>query len=54
MKSRKKPTLIIMRIKLTEPKTVLAGVMREIFPARFKASMAIFSEETILSRRFGD
>lgn len=47
------PTLIIVSIMLTEPKTAFAGVMLETSFARFKVSMATFSEESTLSRRFG-
>ena len=35
--------MIVPRIKLTEPKTALAGVALEISFARFMASMATFS-----------
>ena len=49
---RKKHTLIIVRITLTVPNTTLAGVMLETSLARFKVSMATFSEERATSRRF--
>ena len=48
-----KRTRIIARITLTEPKTALAGVILEASLARFKASMVMFSDERMLSRRFG-
>ena len=43
----------IVRRALTVPKAALAGVMLEISFARFRASMATFSEETTPSRPFG-
>ena len=46
-------TLIIVRIKLTEPKTALAGVILETSLARFMASMAPFNVEIIPSRSLG-
>jgi hypothetical protein len=45
-------TLIIVRITLKEPKTGLAGVILQNSFARFDASMAAFSEERTISRRF--
>jgi len=38
---------------LTVPKTALAGVMLETSFARFRASIAMFSEERAPSRPFG-
>ena len=52
-KTRRRLTLIVVRITLTEPKTALAGVMLEISLARFKASMAAFNAETAPSRSLG-
>jgi hypothetical protein len=49
----RKHTLIMVRRALTVPKAALAGVMLEIFSARFMASMAAFNEETAFSRPFG-
>ena len=46
-------TLIMVRRMVTVPKTALAGVMLEISFARFRASMAILSEERTASRPFG-
>jgi hypothetical protein len=46
-------TLIIARITPTEPKTALAGVILESSFARFKASMAAFNDEIVLSRPLG-
>ena len=43
----------MVRRMLTEPKTALAGVMLESSFARFRASIAIFSEERTASRPFG-
>ena len=45
--------MIIVRIALTEPKTALAGVILESSFARFKASMATFNAEIMLSRPLG-
>ena len=47
--------MIIVRITLTEPKMVLAGVKLEISLARFKASasMAAFNTEIVPSRPLG-
>ena len=50
---RRELTLIIVRITLTEPKTARAGVIFESSFARFKASMAPFSTEIVLSRSLG-
>ena len=44
--------MIIVRRTLTEPNMALAGVALEISFARFMASMAAFSKERALSRRF--
>jgi len=44
-RKRMERTLIIVRRTLTVPKTALAGVTLETSFARFRASMAIFSEE---------
>jgi len=52
-RKRREHTRIIVRRTLTVPKTALAGVMLETSFARFKASMAIFSEERTPSRPFG-
>ena len=49
----RKLTLIIVRRMATEPKTALAGVMFESSLARFRPSIAIFSEERTPSRPFG-
>ena len=46
-------TLIIVRRTPTVAKRAFAGVMLEIFSARFMASMAAFSKETAFSRPFG-
>ena len=45
--------MIIVRRMATEPKTALAGVMLEISLARFRPSMAMFSEERTPSRPLG-
>jgi hypothetical protein len=50
----RKLTLIIARITLTEPKTALAGVMLETSFARFMASIAMFNDERVTSRRRWD
>ena len=50
LKARRRHTLTIVRIKLTKPKTILAGVVLENSFARFKASMAAFNGEIALSR----
>ena len=47
-----KHTLIAVRRTLTEPKTVLAGVMPGISFAKFMASMAAFNVERTPSLRF--
>ena len=52
-KTRRKLTLIVERIVLTEPKTILAGAIAEAPFARFKASMAVFNSETASSRSLG-
>ena len=52
-KTRRKLTLIIRRITLTEPKMVLAGVILESSLARSKASMAAFNAEIAPSRPLG-
>ena len=52
-KTRRRLTLIIVRITLTEPKTAVAGVILESSFARFKASMTTFSAEMVLSRSLG-
>ena len=44
--------MIVVRTKATVPKTALAGVAFAISFARFMASMATFSEETVLSSRW--
>ena len=49
----RKRTLIIVRRKLTEPKTAFAGVILEISFARFMVSMATFNEERVPPRPFG-
>jgi len=49
----RKRTLIVVRRVLTEPKTVLAGVMLEVFSASFEDSMAAFSAEMLPSRPVG-
>ena len=46
-------TRIMVRRIATEPKTALAGVMLEISLARFRPSMAMFSEERTPSCPFG-
>jgi len=51
--TRRKLTLIIVRIMLTEPKTALAGVILASSFAKFKASMAAFNAEIAPSRPFG-
>jgi len=51
--ARRKPTLIVERITLTEPKTVLAGAIAEASFARFKAWMAVFNAEMGSSRSLG-
>jgi len=48
-----KLTLIIVRITLTEPKAAFAGVILNASFARFMASMAVFKEERVPSRRLG-
>ena len=45
-------TLIMERTKLAEPKTAFAGVMHEIFPAKFMSSIAMFNVEGVPSRPF--
>jgi len=52
-KTRRELTLITVRITLTEPKTAWAGVILESSFARFKASIAPFSTEIVLSRSLG-
>ena len=52
-KTRRRPTLIIVRITLTEPKTAFAGVILESSLARFKASMTAFNAEIAPSRPLG-
>jgi hypothetical protein len=52
-KTRRKLTLIIARMTLTEPKTAFAGVILESSFARFKASMAAFNVEIVPSRPLG-
>ena len=52
-RTRKKLTLIIERITLTEPKTAFAGVILESSFARFKTSMDPFNAEIAPSRPFG-
>lgn len=47
------PTLIVVRITLTEPKAALAGVMPNESFARLTPSIAAFKEERVVSRRFG-
>ena len=51
--TRRKPTLIVERITLTEPKTAFAGVTLESSFARFKTSMDPFNAEIAPSRPFG-
>jgi len=46
-------TRIMVRRMATEPKTALAGVILESSLARFRPSMAMFSEERPPSRPFG-
>ena len=48
-----KRTLIMVRRTPTVAKAALAGVMLEIFSARFIASMAAFNKETVFFRPFG-
>ena len=45
--TRRKLTLIVARITLTEPKMALAGVALETSLARFKTSTAAFNAETM-------
>ena len=52
-KTRRKLTLIIVRITLTVPKTALAGVMLDASFARFKASTATFNAVIVPSRSLG-
>jgi len=52
-KTRRKLTLIVERITLTESKTALAGAIAEAFSVRFKASMAVFNTEIASSRSLG-
>jgi hypothetical protein len=52
IRHRGKPTFIIVRITLKEPKTGLAGVILQNSLARSETSMATFSEERMISRRF--
>ena len=52
-KTRRKLTLIVTRITLTEPKTALAGVILENSFAKFKSPMAAFNAEIVLSRPLG-
>ena len=49
IKAKRKPTLIVVRRTLTEPKMALAGVTLAVSFARFKASMAVFKVEGGLS-----
>jgi len=51
--TRRKLTLVIVRITLTDPKTALAGVILETSFARFMVSMATFNAEMAPSRSFG-
>jgi len=53
MRRRRKPTLIIVWMTLTEPKAPLAGVMPNTSFAIFMASMAAFNKERVVSGRFG-
>jgi len=53
LQNGRKRTLIVARRVLTEPKTVLAGVMLEVFSAGFKDSMAAFNAEVLPSRPVG-
>ena len=48
--TRRKPTLIVERMTLTEPKTAFAGAMLAMSFARFKVSMAAFNAEMVFSR----
>ena len=50
--SVERPTLIIVRIRLKELKTALAGVMLQASFATFDTSMAALSEERAAPRRF--
>ena len=52
MQNRRYGTFIIVRRTLTEPNAAFAGVILEISFARFRASMAIFNDESVASRRF--
>ena len=52
-RKRGKPTLIIARRMLAEPKTALAGVILETSFARFKASITTFNAETVPSCSLG-
>ena len=52
-KTRRKLTLIVERMTLTESKTALAGAIAEAFSVRFKASMAVFNTEIASSRSLG-
>ena len=45
--------MTMVRITLTGPQTALAGVALKISLVMFKASIAMFSEERVLSRCFG-
>ena len=51
--TRRKLTLITVRITLTVPKTALAGVTLDASFARFKASMATFNAEMVPSHSLG-
>ena len=51
--TRRKPTLIVERMTLTEPKTALAGAIVEASLARFKVSMALFNADIVSSRSLG-
>jgi hypothetical protein len=53
MRTRRKLTLTIVRITLTEQKAALAGAMVSASFAKFVASLAAFSDEIASSRRFG-
>ena len=50
---RRRLTLIIVRITLTDPKAALAGVILESSFARFMASIAAFNVEIMPSRPLG-
>ena len=52
LEESEKHTLIVVRRTLTEPETFFAGVIFDIFSARFEV-MAAFNAEIAPSRPFG-